>query len=78
MWKCGKAFSCVIQKYTKFANLNYYNFHILHYFATKLHNFSKFRKIFPTMLKLFSNLKVYVIGEWSIVIIIIYLLISRL
>ena len=43
-----------------------YVFHILQYFATELHNFTKFRKLFPTVLKLFSNLKVCTIGEWSI------------
>ena len=43
-----------------------YIFHIVQYFATKLHNFTKFRKLFPTVLKLFSNLKVCLIGEWSI------------
>ena len=61
MWKCGNAFFRVIQKYTKFAN-----FTSLQYFATKLHSFTKFRKLFPTVLKLFTNLKVCLIGEWSI------------
>ena len=28
--------------------------------------FTKFRKLFPTGLKLFSNLKVCLIGQWSI------------
>ena len=35
-------------------------------FTTKLHNFTRFRKLFSTVLKLFSNLKVCLIGEWSI------------
>ena len=43
-----------------------YIFHILQYFATKLYSFTKFRKLFPTVLKLFSNLKLCLIGEWSI------------
>ena len=43
-----------------------YIFHILQFFATKLHNFTKFRKLFPTVLELFSNLKVCTIGEWPI------------
>ena len=34
-------------------------------FTTKLHNFTKFRKGFLIVLKLFSNLKVCLIGEWS-------------
>ena len=46
--------------------LKSYIFHILQYFTTKLYNFTKFRKLFPTVLKLFSNLKVCLIGEWSI------------
>ena len=44
-----------------------YIFHILQQFATKLHNLTKFRKLFPTVLKFFSNLKVCIIGEWSII-----------
>ena len=32
----------------------------------KLHNFTKSRKLFPTVLKLFSNLRVCLIGKWSI------------
>ena len=47
-------------------NLHYYIFDILQYFTTKLHNVTKFRKLFPTVLKLFSNFKVCLIGEWSI------------
>ena len=69
MWKRGKAFSRVIQKYKSIQNpqtLKRYIFHILQYFTSKLHNFTKFRKLFPTVLKLFSNLKVCLIGEWSI------------
>ena len=37
--------------------------YILQYFATKLHNFTKFKKLFPTVLKLFSNLKLCLIGN---------------
>ena len=33
---------------------------------TKLYNFTKFRKLFPAVLESFSNLKVGLIGEWSI------------
>ena len=62
MWKCGNAFSRVRQN---LQTLKGYIFHILQYFTTKLHNFIKFRKLFPTVLKLFSNLKVCLIGEWS-------------
>ena len=65
MRKCGNAFSRIIQKYTKFANftLLQYISNSLQYFATKLHNFTKFRKLFPTVLKLFTNLKVCLIGD---------------
>ena len=66
MWKCGNAFSRVIQKYSKFANFTLLYFRHFTIFTTKLHNFTKFRKLFPTVLKLFSNLKVCVVGEWSI------------
>ena len=64
MSKCGNAFSRVIQKYTKFAIFTLLYFR---YFTTKLYSFTKFRKLFPTVLKSFSNLKVCLIGEWSIV-----------
>ena len=43
-----------------------YIFEILQYFPTKRHNSTKVRKLFPIVLKLFSNLKVCLIGEWSI------------
>ena len=66
MWKCGNAFSRVIQKYTKFANFTLLYFQQFTIFATKLHNFTKFGKLFPTVLKLFTNLKVCLIGELSI------------
>ena len=49
-----------------------YIFHIIQYFAAKLHNFTKFRKLFPTVLKLFSNLKVCLIGEWSTLNVFVY------
>ena len=60
MWK---HISCVIQKYTKFTNFTLLYF--LH-FTTKLDNFTKLRRLFPTVLKFFSNLKVCLIGKWSI------------
>ena len=41
-------------------------FHILRYFSTKLHNFTKFMMLFPAVLMNFSNSKVCLIGEWSI------------
>ncbi len=46
-------------------------FHILRYFATKLHNFTKFRMLFPAVLMIiliinFPNSKVCLIGELSI------------
>ncbi len=36
------------------------------YFSTKLHNFTKFRMLFPAVLMNFPNSKVFLIGEWSI------------
>ena len=65
MWECGNAFPRVIQKYEKFVNLHHYIFDIFQYFKTKLHNFTEFRKLFPTLLKLFSNLKVCLIDVRS-------------
>ncbi len=41
-------------------------FHILRYFSTKLHNFTKFRMFFQAVLMNFPNSKVCLIGEWSI------------
>ncbi len=56
--KCGNAFPHVIKKYTKFANFTCI-FHILRYqFATKLHNFTKFRMLFAAVLMNFPNSKV--------------------
>ena len=55
-WKINKV---------NYITLHYYIFEIFQYFTTKLHNFTKFKKLFPIVLKLFSNLKVYLIGEWS-------------
>ena len=43
--------------------LHYYVFDILQYSATKLHNFTKFRKLFPIVLKLFWNLKFVYLGN---------------
>ena len=43
-----------------------YIFHISQYFVTRLHNFTKFRMLFPTMLMNLPNSKVFLIGEWSI------------
>ncbi len=34
--------------------------------VTKLHNFTKFRMLFPAVLMNFPNSKVCLIGEWSI------------
>ena len=65
--KCGNAFPRVMQKFTKFANSHDCIFHILRYFATKLHNFTKFRMLFPAVLMNFPDSKVcQLIGEWSI------------
>ncbi len=55
--KSGNAFPRVTQKYI---------LHILRYFATKLHNFTKFMMLFPAVLMNFPNSKVCLIGEWSI------------
>ena len=38
-------------------------FHILRYFATKLHNFTKYRILFPAGLMNFPNSNVCLIGE---------------
>ena len=64
MWKCGNAFSR--ERIQNSQTLHYYIFDILQYLTTKLHNFTKFRKLFLIVLKLFPNLKVCLIGEWSI------------
>ena len=67
MWKCGNAFSCVIQKYTKFANFTeLYIFHILQYFSTKLDNYMNFKMLFAAELIDFQKSKVCLIEEWSI------------
>ena len=63
MWKCGNAFSRVTQKCTKFANFTLLYFRL---FTTKLHNFTKCRTLFSTVLKSFTNLKAFLIREWSI------------
>ena len=41
-------------------------FHILRYFATNLHDFTKFMTLSPAVLMNFPNSKVCPIGEWSI------------
>ena len=41
-------------------------FHILRYFSTKLHNFTKFMMLFPAVLMNFPNSEVCLIGQWSI------------
>ena len=64
--KCGNAFPRVIQKYTKIAASHVCIFHILRYFSTKLHNFTKFMMLFPAVLMNFPNSEVCLIGEWSI------------
>ena len=67
--KCVTTFPRVLQKYTKFANFTWLDYicHILRYFSTKLHNFTKFRMLFPAVLMNFPNSKVFIIGEWPIV-----------
>ena len=65
-WKCGNAFSRVTKSIQNSQTSKGYIFDILQCFTTKLHNFTKFGKLFPTVLELFSNLKVCLIGEWSI------------
>ena len=66
MWKCGNTFSRVYKSIQNSQSLHYFLFDIFQYFTTTLHNFTKLRKLFPIVLKLFSNLKVCLIGEWSI------------
>ena len=44
----------------------HYIFHILQCFATKLHNFAKFRMLFPAVLINIPNFKVCLKGESSI------------
>ena len=64
---CGNVVTLFPAQYKSIQNsqtLNYHIFDILQYFTTKLHNFTKFRKLLLTVLKLFSNLKVCLIGEW--------------
>ena len=41
-------------------------FHILRYFSTKIHHFTKFMMLFPSVLINFPNSEVCLIGEWSI------------
>ena len=68
---CGNVVTLFYAQYKSIQNsqtLHCYIFDILQYFTTKFHHFAKFRNLFPTVLKLFSNLKVCVIGKWSIVI----------
>ena len=43
-----------------------YIFDILQCFATKRHNFTKFRMLFPAVLMNIPNSKVCLEGEWSI------------
>ena len=59
----SKSFPRVIQKYTKSANFTEIQ---LQYFATKLHNCTKIRILFPAVLINFPNSKVCLIGERSI------------
>ena len=66
MWKCGNAFSSVNKSIQNSQTLHYYTSDTFQHFKTKLHNFTKFRKLFPTVLKLFSNSKVCLTGKWSI------------
>ena len=55
---CDNSFPRIIQKYKKFANFTGLYFHILQCFATKLHQFTKFRMLFPDVLMNIPNLKV--------------------
>ena len=62
------AFLCIIQEYIQnFKTSEDYIFHILQYFATKLHNFTKFRLLFAAMLMNVPNSNVCPQGELSIV-----------
>ena len=62
---CGNVVTLFPAQYNSIQNsetLHYYIFDIFQYFITKLHNFTVFRKLFPIVLKLSSNLKVCLIG----------------
>ena len=62
----GKPFPCVIQKYTKFANFTgLYFSHFNIYFATKLHDFTKFRTLFPAVLMNIDFKSLSNRGKWS-------------
>ena len=56
-----------IQKYTNFQTSQDYIFHILQCFAIKLHNFTKFRMLFPPVLMNIPNSKVCLKGESAII-----------
>ena len=65
--KCGNAFPRVIYKSIQNSQTSHdCIFHILLYFTTKLHNFTKFMMLFPAVLTNFPNSKVCLIGEWFI------------
>ncbi len=65
--KCGNAFPRVIYKNIQNSQTSHdCIFLILRYFATKLHNFTKFMMLFPAVLMNFPNSEVCLIGEWSI------------
>ena len=63
--KCDYTFPWIIQKYTKFANFTGLYFPHFTIFLTKLHHFTKFRMLFPTVLMNIPNSKVCLKGEWS-------------
>ena len=59
---------CIIQKSIQnFKTSKDYIFHILQYFATKLHNVTKFRMLFAAVLIIIPNSYVSPQGELSIV-----------
>ncbi len=66
--KCGNAFPRVIyyKSIQKSQTSHDCIFHILRYFSTKLHNFTKFMMLFPAVLMNFPNSEVCLIGEWLI------------
>ena len=50
---------------SKSQTLHYYIFSTFYNILQPNFTISKFRKLFPDVLRLFSNLKVCLIGEWS-------------
>ena len=66
MRKCGNAFSHVIQKYAKFANFTLLYFRDFTILYNQTLQFPQIQEALSNCAKLFSNLKVCLIGEWSI------------